>query len=355
MKKIFTLVMALFLLATGFIYSFASGSDVTDFPHKTEDFIVRDPNILAHDGYYYMYGTGLATAPGYGCRVSKDLENWSDPYNVFVAGDGFDGVADFWAPECHYYNGSFYLFATYRSATTGYRGTSVFRSDDPMGPFAEISDGHATPHNSDNIDGTLYIDKEGCPWMVYVSEWTATDDGVGRMSAARLSDDLSSFISEPIELFRADDAPWASTVTDGPFLYRTNKGSLIMLWSTGSHEGYCVGIARSCNGEIDGRWTQEFTRVYSRAFYLNPDKAFDGGHPTLFETFDGRLMMSMHAPNSSYGEGEDRVFEHCVFYEMEEKCDTLRIVDFYCFNRFFDWITTLFNRISDVFEFIFGL
>lgn len=352
MKKLFSLFLsAIILFSAVAITSNASGT----YPYNTEEILVRDPSILVYDGLYYMYGTGLATTSGYGCRVSPDLKNWSEPYNVFVADSDFDAAGDFWAPECHYYEGSFYLLATYRSKTTGFRGTSVFKSSSPLGPFEEISDGHITPHTSDNIDGTLYIDENNTPWMVYVSEWTSADDGIGRMSAAKLSDDLSSFISKPKEIFRADDAPWASFVTDGPFLYKTEKGTLLMLWSTNSHEGYCVGIARSDNGKINGNWSQQLTRVYSKAFFLNANNAHDGGHPTLFTDLDGKLMMSMHAPNSSEGEGENKVFEHAVFYEMEEKNDTLRIVEFSCFNRFIDTVTTVFNLISDIFEDLFGL
>lgn len=353
MKKLLSLILSAILL---FSFCTFSASAAESYPYKTDDVLVRDPAILLYDGLYYMYGTGLATAAGYGCRVSPDLKNWSEPYNVFIAGDDFDAAGDFWAPECHFYNGSFYLFATYRSKTTGYRGTSVFKASSPLGPFAEISDGHITPHNSDNIDGTLYVDDEGQPWMIYVSEWTATDDGVGRMSVAKLSDDLSHFITEPKEIFRADAPDWsASVVTDGPFLYKTEKGSLLMLWSTMSHEGYCVGIARSDNGKPDGSWTQELTRLYSKAFFIDKRNSFDGGHPMLFKRADGQLMLSIHSPNSSSGEGESRIFEHAVFYEIEEKNDTLRIVDFSCFNRFLDIITTVFNRIADFFEDLFGL
>jgi len=348
MKKVLPVLLSVILL---FSFGAMISNATNEYPYKTEEFLVRDPAILVHDGLYYMYGTGLATTAGYGCRVSPDLENWSESHNVFVAGSDFDAAGDFWAPECHYYNGSFYLLATYKSKTTGFRGTSVFKSSSPLGPFEEISDGHITSHTSDNIDGTLYIDEDGQPWMAYVSEWTSTDDGIGRMAVAQLSSDLSRFISEPKEIFRADAPDWsASTVTDGPFLYKTSNGSLLMLWSTVSHEGYCVGIARSDNGRIDGNWKQELTRLYSKAFFLNKKNAFDGGHPMLFETLDGKLMLSMHTPNSASGEGENRVFEHAVFYELEEKHDTLRIVDFYCFNRFFDIITTVFNRISDIFE-----
>lgn len=357
MKKFLCAIMIIVFSITAPVCAFAESEVIkTDYPFKTEDFIVRDPFILVYDGYYYMYGTGLATTKGYGCRVSPDLINWSEPYNIFIATDDFDGEADFWAPECHYYNGNFYLFATYRSKTTGHRGTSVFSSSSPLGPFVEISDGHITPHETDNIDGTLYIDEEGQPWMAYVCEWTSTDDSIGRMAVAKLSDDLSHFTSEPKEIFRADAPHWSSSgITDGPFLYQTEKGSLLMLWSTVSHEGYCVGIARSSNGKIDGEWSQELTRVYSSSFNIGVLNSFDGGHPMLFTTPDGKLMMAMHSPNSAQGEGENRIVEHAVFLEMEEKHDTLRIEKYYCINRFFDTITTVFNRICDIFEDLFGL
>ncbi len=353
----FALFLSTLLIFPCSFISYASDFSLnSEYPYKTDDILVRDPFILLHEGLYYMYGTGLATTNGYGCRVSPDLEHWSPSYNVFIADNSFDAAGDFWAPECHYYNGNFYLFASYRSKTTGFRGTSVFMSSSPLGPFVEISDGHITPHTADSIDGTLYIDSDGQPWMAYVCEWTATDDGVGRMAVAKLSDDLSHFISEPKEIFRADDPHWsASGVTDGPFLYTTSDGSLLMLWSTISHEGYCVGIARSCNNKIDGTWTQEFTRLYSRAFNFNTKTAFDGGHPMLFTSKEGKLMMAMHSPNSAQGEGEDRIFEHAVFFEAEEKCDTLRIEKYSCINRFFDTLVTFFNRISDVFEDLFGL
>lgn len=132
---------------------------------NVRDVVIRDPFVLVSGGIYYMYGTGASTVDGYGCYVSLDLETWYGPVNVFEAKDGFDGVNCFWAPECHYYNGNYYLLASYGSASTGHRGTSVFRSSSPLGPFEEISDGHITPHDWDSIDGTLYVE-DGVPYMI---------------------------------------------------------------------------------------------------------------------------------------------------------------------------------------------
>ncbi len=252
---------------------------------------VRDPFVLEHEGVYYMYGTGLAW-DGYGCVTSKDLQVWSEPVKVYEPEGDCDGEGDWWAPECHYYNGSFYLFATYRSAATGKRGVGIFRSADPLGPFELITGGHVTPKEHDAIDGTLYVDEEGQPWMVYVGEWTSNEDGVGDMMAAKLSEDLTAFVSEPIRLFRAADGRGYGNITDGPFLYRTAKGRLIMLWSNFNSKDYCVCVAYSDNGKIDGTWRQQ-----PGALYEQTKNRPDGGHGMLFTAPDGTLTLSMHSPN----------------------------------------------------------
>ncbi|MBO5410669.1 MAG: family 43 glycosylhydrolase [Clostridia bacterium] len=300
-----------------------------EYPRKRGNVLVRDPYILTHDGKYYMYGTCLSNGKGYGCCISEDLENWSDNIQIFTPDEDSDMEADFWAPECHYYNGNFYLFATYRSKASGKRGTAIFKSDSPTGPFALWSDGHITPKEIDCIDGTLYIDKEGRPWMVYVNEWTSSPDEVGEMAAARLSEDLRSFISEPIMLFRAQKHIWATgKITDGPTLYRTENGRLIMLWSNISKSGgYAVGMAVSDNGEIDGNWIH-----YPEAFYeMGGSFEFDGGHPMIFYTLDGKLIMSIHSPNSS----SEYIFETAHFFELEDTGNMLIIKDKYTYGDVF--------------------
>lgn len=327
MKRI---VSAVTLFA--FIFScicFNSYASEGEYPFKAEDGRVRDPYVLVYDGKYYMYGTCLSNGKGYGCVVSENLEDWSYPVQVYTPAEGSDEIADFWAPECHYYEGNFYLFATYRSQASGKRGTAVYKSSSPLGPFVMISDGHVTPKEIDCIDGTLYIDGNGQPWMVYVNEWTSSPDEVGEMAAAKLSEDLSRFISEPIVLFRARKHLWTTgSVTDGPCLYRTENGRLIMLWSNLSKSGgYAVGIAVSDNGEIDGNWIH-----YPEAFYERGSSfEYDGGHPMLFYTLDGKLMMSIHSPNGE----TDGVFETARFLAVNDTGDMLEIEDKYTFGDYF--------------------
>jgi len=253
--------------------------------------LLRDPCILRVGDVYYMYGTGWQ---GFRC-TSGDLRGPWEPLGV-VAQVPSTAVGDYWAPEVHAYGDAYYMFTTYRSSETGRRGCTVMRAESPEGPFVEISDGHLTPTDWDAIDGTLYVDEDGQPWMVFVHEWVSTDDRVGRMAAAKLSADLTHFVSEPIELFRADDPQWAEQdVTDGCYLYRCADGTLLMIWSNFDEAGYCIGVAKSDNGRIDGNWKQEPYLLYSAEL----SDRWDGGHGMIFADHNGQLYLSMHSPNSA--------------------------------------------------------
>ena len=67
------------------------------------------------------------------------------------------------------------------------RGTAVLKSERPEGPFLPHSEGAVTPRTG-CLDGTLYIDENKQPWIVFCHEWVQIIDGA--VCAARLSDDL---------------------------------------------------------------------------------------------------------------------------------------------------------------------
>ena len=272
---------------------------------------LRDPCIVVADGTYYAYGTGWRCYKNTSGKLSG---SWTDL--GVVAQDPPNVAGDRWAPEVHYYNGAYYMFTTYRSSVNEHRGCTIMKSDTPEGPFVEITNGHITPSDWDAIDGTFYVDEDGQPWMIFVHEWTSTDDKIGRMAAAKLSDDLTHFISEPIELFRADDPSWSKNgVTDGCWMYKCETGELIMIWSNWDSAGYCVGIARSDNGRVDGKWTQDKPLLYSKAM----TGTWDGGHGMIFTDTDGQMYLSLHSPNSA----TDTRKEKPVFIPIRERDGTL--------------------------------
>lgn len=270
---------------------------------------LRDPCILVEDGVYYAYGTGWTCYK----NTTGNLEGpWEKVGTVAsVANPDTDGGSH-WAPEVHKYNGAYYMFTTYYNSVTEHRGCIILKSDSPEGPFVEITNGHITPADWDAIDGTFYVDPEGQPWMVFVHEWTCMPDNVGSFAAAKLSEDLTHFISEPIELFKANEPVWAvSGVTDGCWMYTTKEGELLMVWSNFDAFGYTVAVARSSNGRLDGEWIHEENLLYSK--YMTNE--YDGGHGMIFTGLDGQMYLSFHSPNTATGDRKERP----VFLAIEEK------------------------------------
>lgn len=253
---------------------------------------LRDPFVLAEDGTYYMYGSEWICYKNTGSLTDG---KWTkSEKQLTVTPKTF--VKDKWAPEVHKYKGSYYMFTTYFSSVTNRHGCTIMKSDSPDGPFIEITDGTITPAEWDCIDGTFYVDPEGQPWMVFVHEWASTDDNIGRMAIAKLSADLTHFISEPKDIFRADDPSWTNAaVTDGCFMYTTKDNKLLMLWSNfDKNGGYCSAISRSENGKLDGKWIHDDRPLYSKDI----SGKYDGGHGMIFTDFDGQMYLSLHSPNA---------------------------------------------------------
>lgn len=283
----------------------------------------RDPFLLLAGDVYHLYKRIVTEGERafVACQRSTDLIHWTEPEPVLVPPEGFHGVKDcFWAPECHYYKGKYYIFTSVYSSLYNHRCISVYRADSPMGPFEDIAGGCVTCPEWDTIDGTFYVDEDGAPWLVFVHEWTSMPDHNGSMMAARLSEDLTHLVTKPETLFYAKDVPWAvAGVTDGPYLYRMENGHLLMLWSNfaGDHE-YVVAIAHSESGSVLGPWTHGKELLYQKS--EKDGLPYDGGHGMIFRTREGQLMLSLHMPNSA------RVAtEHVCLLPLREEGSTLVI------------------------------
>ena len=86
---------------------------------KNSEINIRDPFVLTYNGKYYMYGTraadfGIKTG-GFDVYVGTDLENWSEPIEVFNSNKYGLNTAVNWAPEVHEFEGKFYMFATFKA------------------------------------------------------------------------------------------------------------------------------------------------------------------------------------------------------------------------------------------------
>jgi arabinan endo-1,5-alpha-L-arabinosidase len=267
------------------------------------DIRIRDPFILKDEDStcYFLYGTTdqnvwEGQGVGFDAYRSSDLENWEGPFPVFRPTEDFWADHHFWAPEVYFYENNYYMFASFK-ADGKCRGTQILVSESPLGPFSPVSEHPITPRDWECLDGTLFIDVENEPWIIFCREWLQVHDG--EMWAQRLSKDFKTIIGERVLLFKASEADWTVPVrgqndyiTDGPYLYRSQDGELQMLWSSRSQHGYAVGIARSATGKILGPWIQDAEPLIDE----------DGGHAMLFRTFSGELKLAIHSPNKSPNE-----------------------------------------------------
>ncbi len=325
-----------------------AGTDATTAPVvrsglRLPDIQLHDPWIVADQSTrtYYLYTAASRRITGAGRTgtlyyTSKDLATWEGPYIAFVAptDSWADPGVNAWAPEVHAFRGKYYLFTTLHNPakhlpTTDstrpntMRATMIAVADSPRGPFVLTkTDAPITPPGFMTLDGTLYVDRAGKPWMVYAHEWLQKVDGT--MEAIPLNDELSAATGTPMHLFKASDAPWLNAqmvpnakenhyVTDGPELFRTKSGTLLMLWASYmqnelGRNGYVQTIARSRSGELKGSWEQ-----------LDPLIGNDSGHGMLFRAFDGKLMLVLHQPFQN---------ARAKIYEMEDVGDNVRVVKY---------------------------
>lgn len=317
-------------LAAALLLGFSAPA-VADAPLLTSHLRIHDPWVVAEETSrtYWLFSKNDPAVTGDGrvgimAYASGDLAHWEKPRLVFAMPR--DSWADDggWAPEVHRWKGRWYLFATFhneravlpsRSGRPLYRRATLLAVADRIdGPYALINRGEPpTPADAMTLDGTLHVDAAGKPWMVYAHEWLQL--GVGTIEALPLKGDLSP-AGKPRVLFRADAGDWVvgqkqpegdtGYVTDGPELFRTKTGTLLMLWSSWGKDGYVQAQARSTSGTLAGPWEQ-----------LGPLIERDSGHGMLFHAFDGRLMLVLHRP-----------FKRALakFYEMRDAGDRLEVV-----------------------------
>ncbi len=279
-----------------------------------KDINIRDPFILHEGDTYYLFGTRAknfgVNVKGFDVYLTKDLKNFSEPKSVFEDKGYFFENSTYWAPEVHKFNDKFYMFATF-TKPNGLRGTYSLVSDTPEGPFELNSKNALTPYEWESLDGTLYIEN-GEPYLVFCREHTRIIDGT--VEYIKLNKTLSQAVSEPVTLFKGSEPFYilhpdnsGHYVTDGPFMFRTKKGRLLLIWSTFIDGKYAQCAARSDNDSITGNF-----------IHLDPLITDDGGHGMIFE-YEGDLMLTFHTPNKTG-------YERPVFYKIQDLADTLKVI-----------------------------
>ncbi len=207
---------------------------------ESKNYGYGDPYMMRWNGRYYLYPSDNGDSYVH-VWVSDDMVNWQ--YGAAVTPKNL--IYDAFAPEVVYYNGYFYLYTSVDG--TGHR---VYKSDDPLGPFEQISDNMKM-----SIDGDVFIDDDG-NWYFYHA------DGSGILS--HKMDSPNTF------KVGINTGSYMDGWTEGPLIIKYN-GTYYMTY-TGNHvlvNGYRVDYA------VSHRKAQTFTRSSDNPLLVNADTRYE--------------------------------------------------------------------------------
>ncbi|GGG49055.1 family 43 glycosylhydrolase [Hymenobacter glacieicola] len=299
-------VLALLLALTAGLSFRASALQGNDNCH--------DPSSIVKDGNkYWIFTTGT----GIYAMYSTDLVSWqSGPRPVFAASSypswiqskvpGFTG--DFWAPECVYRNGKFYLYysvSTFGSNTSTI-GLATNVTLDPANPnYQWIDQGEVISTTSSSasnaIDPAVVTDASGGLWMSYGSFFKGIGliklDGVtGKRSGTSFSWLAGNVAADGVTRNNSgSEAPYI--VRNGSYYYLfINKGACCQ----GSSSTYYIQVGRSTsitgpyldkNG-VDLNKNGGTTLIATKGNYVGP------GHVGLFQE-NGANYLTHHYYDSN--------------------------------------------------------
>jgi arabinan endo-1,5-alpha-L-arabinosidase len=270
------------------IISFVPTTHAEESTLVLNDIWIRDPNIIFHNGTYYM--TGTTAGDGFLGYSSTDLTNWkSEGYIYQKNNSNYWAQRLFWAPEYIERNGKFYLFFT-GYADNYSRATGVAVSDHPLGPFVDLMKDPLTPKEYDCLDGHLFTDTDGENYFYYVNEWIQHGVvGVGEMWVQKMASNFTYLLGTPVSLWKGTDSPWGNRVIDGPSMLKLGS-TYYLFWS-------------SFNGAETGNYSVGYSTSNSPLgpFKIDPEPIvnYDGGHSSWFlNNQTGQRLIVFHEPNA---------------------------------------------------------
>ncbi|RAO99394.1 glycoside hydrolase [Petrotoga sp. 9PW.55.5.1] len=215
---------------------------------------VADPYVLKVEDTYYLYGTSVANM-GFKVWESNDLVNWEEKgfaFSKFEEGNEW-GQGDFWAPEVVSYKNKYYMIYSAR-ASDGHLKIALAESSSPIGPFLNIK-APLFDKGFSNIDGHIFIDSDGTPYLFYVrdcSENIIDGKHISQIYVQKMSKDLLTLEGDPILVVEpsqdwegiGEDWQW----NEGPFVIKEN-GIYYLLYSANyfASPEYAIGYATADN------------------------------------------------------------------------------------------------------------
>lgn len=192
-----------------------------------------DPSIVRVDDNYYMVNSSFIYYPCIPISHSKDLIHWeiigyaiTNPEWANL--DDLEGGRGYWAPDISYYEGRFYITATYRLNDDGnvYRKQIIVSSDKPEGPYSKPA-----IIDEDGIDPSIFNDDDGRRYMLL-------NRGARILE---LNKDATRQISKATLLYYGDH----KRAPEGPHLLKKDGFYYLFEAEGGTGPGHRITVSRS--------------------------------------------------------------------------------------------------------------
>jgi xylan 1,4-beta-xylosidase len=241
---------------------------------------IGDPDVIYHDGTYYLYPTG--DNRGYDVYLSRDLVHWKKGARVFRSGQ-----PHVWAPDVVFNpsDGRFYLYYT------ADRKIGVAVSDRPDAAFTDLG---ILIKNA--IDADMFLDDDG-KYYLYYAKWQDSGIFVQPMESPLRKK------GRPVELIRPTE-PWEINhrpTTEAPFMLK-HGDTYYLLYSGGSPDSadYAIGYATARDS------LGPFSKYRGNPIMKRHNGVYGPGHCAVIATPDGKLWMVYHQKTNA-SKGWDRI------------------------------------------------
>lgn len=122
-----------------------------------------DPDVLYHDGVYYLYIRKVVGDYPFTVYTSTDMVNWTERGGVYKWQKGWSSKYHFMSPNVFYCDGMFYLlFQAWNNDTDRSARLFYASAKSPLGPF----EGCTMLHDVHEIGGHPFVDDDG---KVYIT------------------------------------------------------------------------------------------------------------------------------------------------------------------------------------------
>ena len=267
-----------------------------------------DPDVIKHDGVYYLYGT---SSKGFRVHTSVDLVNWKD-CGVCVSPDLWGRTTGYWAPDVEYIDGKFYMAVTCDLCV----GIAV--SDSPLGPFKEYS---ADVLYTNACDGNIFVDDDGTVYLYYVTGMGGANYGIYGVKLDKKLNPVAS--TRKILIKHTED--WErhdGNVTEGPFMLKHN--GVYYLTYSGSHYksiDYAVGYATSDSP------LGVYKKYDKNPIMVGNSQIHGTGHHCIVESPDGSEMFIVYHCHNSLTQVQTRkiCIDRIRFSPSKGKIDRLEV------------------------------